>query len=209
MKTLKIFLSLLILTAPALFAAPAAPLQDADAQREKVLASFIAWDTKLKTLAMFYDQETSFEGIPISSSSGRIYKKDNLIRLDVFGADGKVAQSAITDKQIIRIIDDKGKPVTTLTWKEWQDSQPNKALFDFGNYAALFESHKVVDFAKLDDGWRVVLVPAHGDTYRLEFLLDAKDFFPREISISSEGVTTKTGLRTILKNKELSGNLFK
>lgn len=158
---------------------------------------------------MFFEQKTTFEGMDISSSNGRIYKKGNAVRLDTFGPDGKITQSAITDKKTIRILDEKGQKITAIPWKEWQDSQANKALFDFGNYAALLQTHKITGFEKIKDGYKIALTPAEGSIYRLEFLLGSKDYFPYEVSVSSDGVDTRARLTGVEKNTNLKESLFK
>lgn len=182
------------------------PKPDASLQKT-VLENFIAWDTNLKTLSLDYTQYTTFEGMDISSSEGRIYKKGNNIRLDTL-ANGKVSQTALTDKKTIRILDDKGKLITALSWQEWQNSQANKALFDFGNYAALLSTHRAREFTRIKDGYKIVFVPLEGAVYELEFLL-GPDYFPTEISISSDGVNTRTILSNISKNTDLKESLFK
>ena len=45
----------------------------------QALDGLISWDKKLKTLQADFTQTTDFEGTPISSSEGRIYKQDNNI----------------------------------------------------------------------------------------------------------------------------------
>jgi outer membrane lipoprotein-sorting protein len=179
-------------------------------EQQEVLNKFLAWDKNLKTLTMGYEQITTFEGMTISSSEGKIYKKDNKIRLDTL-EDDKVAQSAITDKKTIKILDDKGDFVTGLSWEQWRQSQANKALFDFGNYAALLNTHKVKKIIKNKKTYAVTLVPL--DTaqsgYELEFVLNNDDYFPQEISISNEGVKTRTALKNAEKNIEIKESLFK
>lgn len=181
------------------------------ADQAAVLNSFVAWDKNLKTLKTDYDQITTFEGTEISSSQGRIYKKDNNIRLDSL-ENGKVTQSAITNKNVIKIIDADGSLITSLTWAEWQAAQPNKALFDFGNYAKILKSHKLKIFEKEKDSYKIIfdsIPPSGEDGYELEFVLDGKDFFPREISISSQGIKTRTVLKDTNKNVELKESVFK
>ncbi|MDR0735125.1 MAG: outer membrane lipoprotein carrier protein LolA [Elusimicrobiota bacterium] len=185
------------------------PRPCAQDSKECVINNFTAWDKNLRSAAMFFEQKTTFEGMDISASNGRIYKKGNAVRLDTFGPDGKITQSAVTDKKTIRILDEKGQKITALPWKEWQDSQANKALFDFGNYAALLQTHKITEFEKTEDGYKIALTPEEGSIYRLEFLLGGKDYFPYEISISSDGVDTRTRLTGVEKNINLKESLFK
>ena len=188
----------------------AAPAAAPAAVREEVISRFISWDKKLKTLKTDFEQETSFEGVPISQSEGRIYKVDNLIRLDSL-ENGKVMQSAITDKSVIKIVDAKGKFITALSWQEWQASQPNQALFDFGNYSALLKTHTVKEFAVLPNGYKLVLqqnIKNPQEGYELDFILD-KEAFPSELSITSQGVKTRTVLKDISKNTVIEEGVFK
>jgi outer membrane lipoprotein-sorting protein len=189
-------------------AARAADILPAEPAEKEILNKFVSWDKNLKTLKLDYEQFTVFEDVPISSSYGRIYKKGNNIRVDVL-ENGVIGQSALTDKKIIKILDGKGKNITSLSWSEWYNSQPNKVLFDFGNYGKLLKEYKVKELAKVETGYKMILVPAHGQQYELEFTLAAEDYFPSAISISSEGVRTQTVLKNISKNIELEESIFK
>lgn len=191
---------------------PAAAKASAAADEQKIiLEKFAAWDGNLKTLSLSFEQATSFEGTEISASSGRLYKKDNNIRLDTLQK-GKVTQSAVTDKKIIKILDEKGKLITQLSWQEWQAAQANKALFDFGNYKEVLKTHKVKEFGKTEGGYKLVLTPAAspaGESYLLEFLLNDKDYFPMQIAVSNGGTKTQTVLNDIRKNIKLDERIFK
>ncbi|MGN1057902.1 MAG: outer membrane lipoprotein carrier protein LolA, partial [Candidatus Avelusimicrobium sp.] len=101
------------------------------------------WDQKLSTLAAEFKQTTSYDGVEVSRSQGALFydQGQNFLRLDTFSLTGETEQSAITDKKEIIILDETGAKVTTLSWKEWQQGQPNQALFDFGNYTALVDNH--------------------------------------------------------------------
>lgn len=178
------------------------------AEQKQVFAELLGWDAKLQSLSADYEQKTVFEGMEISASSGRIYKKGGKIRLDTL-AGGAVTQSAVTDKKIIKILDGAGKLVTSLPWADWQAGQANKALFDFGNYAAVLDEHSLKEFSEIDGGYLIILTPNEGPKYDLAFVLDAKDCFPKEVAITSEGVTTTTALKNINKNPKLKENLFK
>lgn len=182
-----------------------------DENQKTVLAKFTAWDKNLKSIKTDFEQTTSFEGTEISSSNGRLYKMGNNIRLDTL-QNAKVTQSAVTDKKIIKILDDKGELITTLSWQEWQAAQANKALFDFGNYAEVLKTHKVKEFSKTGEQYKIVLEPASApekEKYLLEFILNAKDCFPAQISVSNQGIKTQTVLKNINKNVKLEERLFK
>ncbi len=191
-----------------------APAAKPKLTQKQVIAGFIAWDKKLKTLSADFKQETFFETTAITSSQGKIYKNGKNLRLDTFEND-KLLQSAFTDKKTIDIKDGSGALITTLPWEEWYNNQPNKALFDFGNYAQIIKQHQVDTFKEKNDGYAISLSPkqitfAEGTSlemqdiiqpkYELSFLLDKKDFFPKIISLSEEGVETKTTLNNVKKN---------
>jgi len=184
-----------------LFAAAAPTAKDA---REKTLKDFISWDKNLKTAQFSFTQTTDFEGTPINSSQGRLYKDGQKLRLDTI-ENGKVVQSAFTDKNTIKIFDDKNRFIMQMSWEDWGKTQVNKALFDFGNYEALLKTHKVKRFEEKEDCYDVVLEPKveENGSYELEFLLDKKDKFPLEIIISSEGARTRTKLKDVKKNVKI------
>ncbi|MDR0646445.1 MAG: hypothetical protein LBG46_05760 [Elusimicrobiota bacterium] len=206
LKICNIFISFVFVFTYVLYAAESS--LPASKQSE-ILNNLAAWDKNLKTLRLDYEQSTAFEDTLISSSLGRIYKKDNNIRVDIL-ENGIIGQSALTDKKTIQILDGKGKNITTLSWREWYDAQPNKVLFDFGNYGKLLKTHKVKELIKTEAGYKITLVPAQEEPqYELEFILDVADYFPLEISISSEGVKTRTALKNTVKNTELKSKIFK
>ena len=113
----------------------------------------------------FYTQETSFEGTLISKSEGHLLKMGDILRLETL-EDGKLMQYALTDKKIINIFDEKSNLITQLLWENWQETQQNKSLFDFGNYAKILENHKVLSFETTKEGYSLVLTPKEGDPYR-------------------------------------------
>jgi len=170
--------------------------------QDKAIKNFIAWDKKLKTLDTFYTQEVSFEGTSISKTFGRILKENNLLRLDTL-EDGKVTQYAITDKNIIKIFDEKNNPVMNMSWQSWQETQQNKSLFDFGNYENIFKEHKVLSFEGIKDGYTLILTPKEEPSYILTFVLD-KNFFPKEIILINEGVMSKTTLQKTKINPNIT-----
>ena len=77
-------------------------------------------------------------------------------------------------------------------------------MFDFGNYAKILKNHKVISFDITQQGYLLTLIPKEGDTYNLTFLLDKKNFFPKEINLLSEGVNSKTALQNIKINKNIN-----
>ena len=155
--------------------------------QKEVIQKFISWDKNLKTLDTFYTQETSFEGTLISKSEGHLLKMGDILRLETL-EDGKLAQYALTDKKIINIFDEKSNLITQMLWENWQETQQNKSLFDFGNYAKILENHKVLSFETTKEGYSLVLTPKEGDPYNLTFLLDKETFFPKEINSSRMSV---------------------
>lgn len=177
---------------------------------KQALEGLVAWDEKLKTLQASFTQSTDFEGTPISSSEGKIYKQGQNIRLDTF-ENGALSQSALTDKKIIKIKDEQGRIITTMPWADWEAGQTNKALFDFGNYGEVVKNHKIKDFSELRDGLVLTLIPTDEQAggYELSFKLDPKDFFVKEISLENEGVKTTTVLKETKKNIKLKESIFK
>ena len=166
-----------------------------------------AWDRKLKFLKTDFEQTTSYDGVPVSKSQGILfYDKDkNLLRLDTLDIDGEKEQSAVTDKKQILILDGKGHEITTLFWKEWQQGQPNQALFDFGNYTALLERHN----AQLQENNTLALTPKEGDSYTLYLTLNKEDYFPTTIKIVSDLMVTEAKLTNTQKNNTLPFDTFR
>ena len=164
------------------------------------------WDKKLSTLRTNFVQTTSYDGVQISRSQGTLYydKKTPLLRLDTTSADGTVEQSAVTDKRQIIILDESAQPVTTLSWEEWQQGQPNRALFDFGNYTELLSRHQVT----LPQPDLLVLTPKEGETYTLSLTLSKQDYFPTSIKIESDLMTTQADLTHTQKNVTLAQSTF-
>ena len=166
-----------------------------------------AWDKKLKFLKTNFEQTTSYDGVTVSKSQGTLYydKEKNLLRLDTLDSDGKTEQSAVTDKKQILILDGQGNEITTLSWQEWQQGQPNQALFDFGNYTALLARHN----AKLQENNVLLLTPKEGEEYTLYLTLDKDDYFPRVIKIVSDLTVTEADLTNTQKNNTLPFDTFR
>lgn len=173
---------------------------------DEVVLRLKAWDKKLDTLQTEFVQTTEYDGVQISSSQGKLtYRKNgHLLRLDSFSAEKELEQSALTDKQTILILDDAGQQVTTLSWDEWQQGQPNQALFDFGNYTALLEKHTV----SLPEPNVLKLTPKEGEEYELYLTLSEADFFPKTIKIVSDLMVTRADLKNIRKNQPLTDTTF-
>lgn len=168
--------------------------------QEQVLEDFTSWDKKLNNLFISFEQNTSFEDILISSSTGTLTKEDQNLILDTY-ENGKLIQRAFTDKKIIRIFDPEGNLITTSDWQTWQQAQTNKALFDFGNYAQVLKDHKIKKFKEEDKKYLLVLEGQNEqDIYELTFLLDEKSF-PLQITLQSQGVKTTTNLNEIKLDK--------
>jgi len=131
-----------------------------------------------------------------------------ILRLETL-EEGKLTQYALTDKEIINIFDEKSNLITQMLWKDWEETQQNKSLFDFGNYAKILENHKVNSFKTTEQGHSLVLTPKEGNLYTLTFLLDKKTYFPKEINLLSEGVNSKTVLQKTKINENLPKEIFK
>ena len=164
--------------------------------QEQILKDFSAWDKKVNDLFISFDQQTSFEDILISSSTGTLTKEGQNLILDTY-ENGKLIQRAWTDKKIIKIFDPEGNLITTSDWQTWQQAQTNKALFDFGNYAQVLKDHKIKTFKEEDKRYHLVLEGQNEqDIYELTFMLDEKSF-PLQITLQSQGVKTTTNLNEI------------
>ncbi len=173
----------------------------------EALINVKAWDTKLKFLNTRFEQTSSYDGVPISKSQGILYydKAKNLLRLDTTDTEGNIEQSAVTDKKQILILDGQGHEVTTLSWQEWQQGQPNQALFDFGNYTALLARHH----ATLKEPYLLELTPKEGEKYTLYLTLSPEDYFPTHIKIVSDLMQTQAVLLDTKKNQPLAFNTFR
>lgn len=173
----------------------------------KAVINLKAWDQKLKFLKTHFEQTTQYDGVPVSKSQGTLfYDKDkNLLRLDTLDSDGKTDQTAVTDKQKILILDGQGNEITTLSWTEWQQGQPNQALFDFGNYTALLARHN----AALKEPYLLELTPKEGEPYQLYLTLSKEDYFPVNIKIVSDLMVTEAALSDTQKNGKLPFDTFR
>ena len=173
----------------------------------ETLVSVKAWDKKLKFLKTRFEQTAQYDGVPVSKSQGILYydHDKNLLRLDTIDTDGKTEQTAITDKKQILILDGQGHEVTTLSWEEWQQGQPNQALFDFGNYTALLSKHN----ATIKEPYLLELTPKEGEKYTLYLTLSQEDYFPQKIKIVSDLMETEAVLTDIQKNKPLAFDTFR
>ncbi len=173
----------------------------------EVLIKVKNWDQKLKFLKTHFEQTSEYDGVPISKSQGTLfYDKDkNLLRLDTLNADQNVEQTAITDKKQILILDGQGNEITTLSWQEWQQGQPNQALFDFGNYTALLARHNTV----LKEPYLLELTPKEGEPYTLYLTLSKEDYFPTNIKIVSDLMVTEAKLTDTQKNAALAFDTFR
>jgi len=172
---------------------------------EEIIRLFKQWDENLNTLETYFHQLSSYDGVEISRSQGNLYydKKNPMLRLDTLTLDGTISQTALTDKKTILILDDQNQPITTLSWQEWQQGQPNQALFDFGNYSALLERHNVAVQERTPVNTVLVLTPKEGEPYQLYLTLDNHDYFPSEIKITADLITTTADLSDTRKNTTL------
>lgn len=176
------------------------------------LKAFAEWDKKLTTLNTAFEQTTSYDGVVISRSHGKLFfqAQGQLLRLDTLNDEEKTEQTAVTDKKVLRILDASGKEITAMPWAEWVNGQPNKALFDFGHYTALLQAHQAAVFDSTPQRTVLKLLPKDKSAgYTLYLLLDGKDYFPQSIIIESDLMKTQADLKQTVKNKPLAKNLFK
>lgn len=173
---------------------------------DEVIEKLKAWDKNLLFLQTRFSQTTSYDGTEINRSHGMLfYDKDkHMLRLDTFDDSDTIVQSAVTDKKDLFILDDSGKQVMKLSWQEWQQNQPNQALFDFGNYTALLARHNVQ--AVRPNYFK--LTPKTGETYTLYLTLSPQDYFPQTLTLETDGVVTQADLTEIQKNKALPNTIF-
>lgn len=190
---------------------PALSAETATPSVKEIIAQLKAWDKKLVYLESQFKQITSYDDVLISASDGKLYYSQTpcLLRLDTLDPEGELAQSAVTNKKIIVMLDEKGHPVTTLDWKQWQEGQPNKALFDFGNYTLLLNRHDTVLIQQTPETFLLQLTPKTGEDYRLFLSLDKQDYFPKVITIETDLMRTEAELINPVKNKKIAVSLFK
>ncbi len=181
------------------------PQKEQVAERSSV-ERFKAWDKNLHFLKTDFTQITTYDGVVVSRSQGTLFydQAKNALRLDTQDTDGTLIQSAVTDKKIIFILDEKGKEVSQLSWQEWQQGQPNQALFDFGNYTELLSRHNV----KVIRPYSLELTPKEGEGYTLYLTLQPKDCFPQSIKLVSGNLVTQADLTNIQQNKPLPQATF-
>lgn len=193
-------------------AAPSPQKAAPKAAQTDPLKAFAEWDKKLTTLNTAFEQTTSYDGVVISRSHGKLFfqAQGQLLRLDTLNDEEKTEQTAVTDKKILRILDASGKEITAMPWAEWVNGQPNKALFDFGHYTALLQAHQATVFNSTPQRTVLKLLPKDKSAgYTLYLLLDGKDYFPQSIIIESDLMKTQADLKQTVKNKPLAKNLFK
>ena len=187
------------------------PKKSSSATPKDYVACFSQWDTKLKTLQTNFVQTTEYDGVLISQSDGKLtYQKEgSKLRLD--NTDGQnITQTALTDKKQIWILDEKGQERSTLSWNDWITGQPNQALFDFGNYAALMARHETSVFEHKDARVLLRLKPKdQTQNYTLYVSINEADCFPISITIQSELMKTTALLTQQQVNQALPKDLFK
>lgn len=168
------------------------------------------WDKKLNTLSTRFEQTTSYDGVQVSRSQGTLsYDRErNLLRLDTLTRTGETEQSAVTNKKEIIILDETGAHVTTLSWADWQQGQPNQALFDFGNYTDLVDKHNAAVQSQTPQEAVLLLTPKEGEEYELYLTLGKEDFFPVSIAVKSDLMLTRADLSAARKNQPLSDDTF-
>ena len=191
--------------------AAAEPAQTTAAPAKDYASCFAAWDSNMHTLQTQFTQTTEYDGMRILRSNGQIFyeQKGPKLRLDTF-ENGQVNQSALTDKKQIYILDEKGKEISKVSWQEWLEGQPNQALFDFGNYAALLKRHDVSVWQKQNGRVVLRLTPTDKDAnYILYITIAEKNCFPQTITIQVDLMKNTANLTDIKLNTELNPNIFK
>ncbi len=196
--------------APAVKSQPSKSVSFPVMNAQELTENLKLWDKKLSSLETDFMQTTSYDGVEVSRSKGKLFydRTLNRLRLDTLNTAGETEQTAITDKQEIVILDENNQHVTTLSWTDWQQGQPNQALFDFGNYTALVDRH--TSSVKSQDGQTAVLalIPKEGEEYTLYLTLSKRDFFPEVITIESDLMITRADLKNTRKNQPLPADIF-
>lgn len=188
-----------------------APVKKAPVLTAQQLAEELKkWDKKLNFLSTSFEQTTAYDGVQVSRSNGtlRYDRARNLLRLDTLDPDGNPEQTAVTDKKNIVVFDESGRHVTTLSWADWQQGQPNQALFDFGNYTTLVDRHHAAVDSQTDKEAVLKLTPKEGEEYQLYLTLSRQDYFPQTITIVSELMVTRADLTDTRKNEPLGTDVF-
>lgn len=197
--------------APAAAKTPAKQSSAAATPLKDYAACLAEWDGKMHTLQTDFIQTTEYDGLPISTSNGRIYyqQQGNKLRLDTL-EDSAVTQTALTDKKRIYIQDEKGKEIAKVNWDEWLQGQPNQALFDFGNYKQLLQKHDVDVKNTTNDQATLRLLPKNtSDEYVLYATVDRDTCFPQVITIEADLMQTKAKLENVKLNNTLPTDIFK
>ena len=185
---------------------PAAQVTQNKVKDQTPVERLKAWDKNLHFLKTYFIQKTSFNRVMVSASQGTLFynQAKHALRLDTEEADGTIMQSAVTDKEKIIILDEKGKEVSRLSWKEWQQGQPNQALFDFGNYTELLNRHNV-EIVRPDF---LALTPQEGEPYTLYLMLSPDDYFPQGIKLVASDLVTQADLINTQLNEPLPQATF-
>ena len=195
---------------PAVEASPKSVQPSPSLYPGEVVTALKNWDKKLAFLTTNFKQTSSYDGVQISRSQGilKYDKKHDLLRLDTLNDTGSLEQTALTNKKEIIIFDESGRQVTQLSWQEWQQGQPNQALFDFGNYTALLNRHNAT-LQKAENGSPIlVLTPKEGEKYTLYLTLSKQDYFPTSIKIVSDLMVTQSDLSNTDKSTPLATSTF-
>lgn len=179
--------------------------------QKNYVSCFAAWDKNMHTLQTDFIQTTQYDGVLISQSQGRIYYAQDGSKLRLDNLDGgAVSQSALTDKKDILILDEKGKQISKLSWDEWLQGQPNRPLFDFGNYADLVSRHDGGVFERKDGAVILRFTPKDKtQNYILFVAVDEKDCFPQYITVRSDLMETTASMTDKRLNAELKKDVFK
>ena len=187
------------------------PAKTRNYSREELLAQLKKREQNLKTFQTDFSQVSSYDGVEINRSRGRLYYDftRGLMRWEMLDAAGTLTQAAVTNKKEIIILDDAAKPVSTLSWQDWQKGQPNQALFDIGNYAQLVSTHRV-DVTSQDNTQAVLTFTPLEKTqnYTLSVTLSKTDFVPLALTLQADDMKTDTQLSSTRTNAPLTENLF-
>jgi len=178
---------------------------------DELMGKLKKWEQNITTFQAGFNQVSSYDGVEINRSKGRLYYDfpAGLIRWEMRTKDDSIDQVGITNKKEIVILDEALRPVTTLSWQDWQKGQPNQAIFDIGNYAQLADRHHVEVSSQDNEKAVLALTPNAGtEKYTLFITLSKKDFFPMAVALQAEDMLTTNELISVRKNEPLAADLF-
>lgn len=174
--------------------------------RTPILDSLIEYDEFIDTLTIKFTQVNYFDDTKLSTNKGILYfdKKRDLIRVDSLDVFDELEQYAIANGKTIKIYDKKNKLITQTDWKTWYENQPNKFLFDFGNYGDILVYYKLTEHTD----YHLEFVDLADKNQKVEFDL-TKKYFPKVIRVMGDDITNVIFLTKTEINESINKGVFK